>query len=221
MRGQKGAAGPLGTCRMSSRQGAEDIDIPTLPPTPQLPQCSHNSRTHGMPHCSEHLLHPTSATLTCSPSLPFPGRKSPQAEHGGEGAAAAKPASRGVERGGRQRRHLQRVPLQGLQPGTSARGTESDTLGHLVCRAGSPLCKAQPKKALCGPPEMEWLNKVTYSRHQSARPSIEFVWENTPQEEENPLKTYIISQALHLVGLCRHRLCKITCNGVKNSILQN
>lgn len=175
----------LSTCRMYPEQGAEDsTDIAyhqhppiqvrthtlTLPPSLQLPPWTHNSTTHGMPRCFEHLFHPTSAMLICSSSLSaVSGRKSPQTECGGEGAAAAKPESRGVERGGRQRRHLQRVPLQGLQPGISISGTEFYNMGDLVCRVGSPICKAQPKKPLRVSPEMQWLSKITCLRHQSAR----------------------------------------------------
>lgn len=74
----------LGTCRMYPGQGAEDNIISLILSIPQIrsahtPPNSPTSSaaatcdptTHGMPHCFEHLLHPTSTMLTCSSSLSF------------------------------------------------------------------------------------------------------------------------------------------------------
>lgn len=104
----------------------------THPSHPVCCCCLHRAATPQPMGCPFFCLSASSylcrADLLLFPSL-VPGRKSPQAECGGEGAAAAKPESRGVERGGRKRCHLQRVPLQGLQPGTSISGTK-----FLQCR---------------------------------------------------------------------------------------
>lgn len=136
-------------CPLSSAASSSGLHTHSNPST----QSAAASSAPQLHHPQDALLlgTPTSPHLCHTDLLLFPpvpvasGRESPQAERRGEGAAAAQPESRGVERGGRQRRHLQRVPLQGLQPGTSVGGKEFYNAGGSGLQSGESHLQGSAK----------------------------------------------------------------------------